>query len=355
MNSIDASRRDWEAKAAQIADQSGAMVVELAKYSAKSDSLSAILSAQVDDIERLGRYTSDELQSFQQRINRIEEELSRLHSTGGELSRLDRYARQTRRDLILQEQRITTVLNDARRSDRNDLSTNDQLDEASGSMDAMAGLYLGLEDAFRGSPGEIESRLAEYLPLLEQFGISQQSDLLLDLGCGRGEWLRSLAAAGYRARGCDTNSAMIQVCQEHGLDVTAQSFSAFLQAQPDGSAAVVTAFHLVEHLSLPALFDLLNGTLRVLRQDGILILETPNPQNALVGFHNFYIDPTHNKPLPAVLLQFLVEARGFCDVTIRFMHPYPESMLIADDSPIGQRFNEYFYGPQDYAVIARRP
>ena len=82
--------------------------------------------------------------------------------------------------------------------------------------------------------------------------------------------------------------------------------------------------------------------------------ETPNPGNVLVGTQNFYMDPTHVKPIPSAMLRFFVEARGFCDVHIRELNPEPEVMRIAEPGPLAERFNEAFYGPRDYAVIGQK-
>jgi hypothetical protein len=90
----------------------------------------------------------------------------------------------------------------------------------------------------------------------------------------------------------------------------------------------------------------------VLKPGGAVIFETPNPSNVLVGSHNFYLDPTHRNPLPSAPVKFIAEARGLCRVEIIDLHPYPESFRVKDGGiDIVKRFNEYFYGPQDYAVV----
>jgi O-antigen chain-terminating methyltransferase len=113
---------------------------------------------------------------------------------------------------------------------------------------------------------------------------------------------------------------------------------------------------MVEHLPFEATLALVDECLRILRTGGILILETPNPKNILVGAHAFHFDPSHLKPLPSPMLRFFVEARGFCDVDVWELHPYPEAVRFPDDGKgIANRLNDYFYGPQDYAVIGRKP
>jgi SAM-dependent methyltransferase len=269
-----------------------------------------------------------------------------------QLATMDRYAIRTRRDLVLQTQRIASILSSVRKTES--IAAAEGEPRAS-EPDAMTGLYLALEDAFRGSPDEIAQRVTEYLPILEQAGLKQGTDLIVDLGCGRGEWLSVLSQHGYSSKGCDSNESMIQACRNQGLNVVQQDALQFLRSFGDNSVSAVTAFHVIEHLSLPVMLSLIDECLRVLHPGGLLILETPNPQNVLVASHNFYIDPTHQKPLPMILLQFLVEGRGFCDIRPLPLHPYPSSALVENSSEVAQRFNEYFYGPQDYAIVAAKP
>jgi O-antigen chain-terminating methyltransferase len=124
---------------------------------------------------------------------------------------------------------------------------------------------------------------------------------------------------------------------------------------PDSSIGAITGFHIIEHLPWNGFIDLLEETVRLLKPGGVAIFETPNPGNVLVGSHNFYLDPTHRSPLPAPLVRFMVEARGLCNVEVLFLHPYPEGIKVSADAlAVAERFNEYFYGPQDYAVIGRK-
>jgi O-antigen chain-terminating methyltransferase len=82
----------------------------------------------------------------------------------------------------------------------------------------------------------------------------------------------------------------------------------------------------------------------------LVIFETPNPSNVIVGSCNFYFDPTHLNPLPSLTTEFLVQYAGFSSVTILPLHPSTASVL-AEESEVAQRFNEYFYGPMDYAIV----
>lgn len=334
----------------RLSQQSEIMTTALDRHGENIGTVRQQIASLDQDLARQESAQSEKLQLVESRA------CERTESVERELSKLERHTSQTRRDLTLVEQRISDLLAEARgRGGSSEDRQQQQYQNPGDTHRDLAGLYLSFEDAFRGSRADIEARVSEYLPVLDHHGISRQSDRIIDLGCGRGEWLQVLGKEGYRASGCDSNSAMVAACRDQGLEVALSGFSDFLRTIPDDSVGVVTAFHVAEHLSLDALLDLIDSSLRVLRRDGILILETPNPQNVLVGLHTFYIDPTHERPLPALLLQFLVEARGFCKASTMYMHPYHESALIREESEVSRRFNEYFYGPQDYAIIARRP
>ena len=215
------------------------------------------------------------------------------------------------------------------------------------SLDAF---YFAFEEHFRGSREEINRRLEVYLPRLREAQIAPGDSLILDLGCGRGEWLELLRDNGYRARGIDLNRVVIEQCQSRGLDVLEGDVIAYLQSMPDDSVAVITGFHIIEHLPFEILVKLLNEAFRVLRQRGLVIFETPNPANVLVGSCNFYFDPTHRNPLPSLMTQFLGQYCGFAEVEILNLNPSTET-AICEDSEIAKRFNECFYGPMDYAII----
>jgi O-antigen chain-terminating methyltransferase len=143
---------------------------------------------------------------------------------------------------------------------------------------------------------------------------------------------------------------MAEQCRERRLEVTESDGITHLRSLPDASIGAVTGFHIVEHLSFELLIQLLDETVRVLKPGGLAIFETPNPHNLLVGSANFYTDPTHRNPLPSPTLKFLAEARGLCRIEVINLHPFPEAFHVVG-SEVAERFNEYFYGAQDYAVM----
>lgn len=208
-------------------------------------------------------------------------------------------------------------------------------------------LYAALEDRFRGSRDEIKERFKVYLPYVKE------QAAVVDLGCGRGEWLEILSAAGIDAHGVDSNRIQIGQCLDRGLNVSEEDFLLYLRSLNDASVGAITGFHIIEHVSLDTLISLLNEALRVLRPGGVVIFETPNPDNVLVGSNYFYMDPTHRHPLPSELMEFLLESRGFQAIEILNLHSW-ESAKITDDSDLTKRFNDYFYGPMDYAIVGRK-
>lgn len=209
--------------------------------------------------------------------------------------------------------------------------------------------YQTLETCFRGNPDDIKERLRIYL---EYIPAEKRRDGLtvLDIGSGRGEWLELLAAEGIAARGVDLNPINGDVCRNRGLNVTTGDALEFLAALPDASCTVVTAFHLVEHLPFPVLMTLTDQAMRVLEPGGILIFETPNPENLLVATRSFWIDPTHIRLLPPPLLEFLLAQRGF--VTPEILRLHPDDACSGTQDPVLQAL---IAGPRDYAVVARKP
>jgi O-antigen chain-terminating methyltransferase len=222
--------------------------------------------------------------------------------------------------------------------------------EADHTLDAF---YLALEDQFRGSRAEIKDRLRIYLPFILGAGIGTDDKPILDVGCGRGEWLELLTENDLQASGIDSNRMQVAKSREFGLNVVEGDLLNHLDGIPDASLGAVTGFHIVEHLPIETLMAFLDETLRVVKPGGFVIFETPNPENVLVGSCNFYFDPTHRNPLPAPVLKFLVESRGFQDVRILKLNPSDEA-LVKGNTELAKRFNQYFYGPMDYAVIGRR-
>ncbi len=303
--------------------------------------------------EQWGRAAALE-QSLKERDNRIsglEASLNRgLSDRDHRIDGLEKNMAYLKNSLILQERRVSILLDEARKRLPGPFNQKQLQVIANESAHLLDSLYVSFEDEFRGTREEIKDRLRVHLPLLENAKAGKEKRPILDLGCGRGEWLELLQEEGLLARGVDINSIFVEQCRERGLEVIESEMMTFLQKLPEASLGAVTGFHIIEHLSFEILIKLLDETVRLLKPGGIAIFETPNPHNILVGSCNFYLDPTHKKPLPSSMMKFIVEARGLCRVEIMNLHPFPESYRLSG-SDLAERMNEYFYGPQDYALI----
>ena len=214
----------------------------------------------------------------------------------------------------------------------------------------MNNFYRAFEDKYRGSRELIRGRLKVYLPFIKPLLEVYPDAAMLDLGCGRGEWLELLAEEGLRPVGVDLDPDMLEATRDLGLETICGDAIAYLESLPEESQVVVSAFHFVEHITFPQLERLGFEAMRVLKPGGLLILETPNPENILVATQNFYLDPTHDRPIPPNLLSFIIEHLGFTKVkTLRLQ----EDPALCGKDTIG--FREVLAGASpDYAVVAQK-
>jgi len=228
--------------------------------------------------------------------------------------------------------------------------------------DALDSLYVALEDQFRGSRELITERCQAYLPYIRSALKRAGGGAVLDIGCGRGEWLEVLREAGIEARGIDLNKLQILDCRAAGLDVQEAEAIGYLRALADASLAAVTGFHIVEHIPFPSLVVLFDEVYRVLKPGGVATFETPNPENQDVGACTFYMDPTHLHPLPPALLEFLALTRGLGEVEIRRLTEHRPTLVapavVDSNNPNSEaiqwlldRSRERLCVASDYAVI----
>jgi len=210
--------------------------------------------------------------------------------------------------------------------------------------------YHAFENRYRGSRELIKSRLRIYLPFLEPLKALYEDCTVVDLGCGRGEWLELMGEVGISARGVDLDDGMLAACYERGLSVERGDAIECLGKLPDASVVVVSGFHVAEHIPFEALQQLVQQALRVLKPGGLLILETPNPENLSVGACKFYYDPTHQRPIPPLLLSFLSEHYGFARTKVIRLQERPG---LAEAPEVG--LTDVLSGASpDYAVVAQK-
>jgi O-antigen chain-terminating methyltransferase len=230
--------------------------------------------------------------------------------------------------------------------------------------------YVAFEDQFRGATDEIKQRVAEYLPLF-----AGASDVL-DVGCGRGEFLVLLREQGITARGIDVNAAMVDVCREQGLDAHHVDALAYLRAQPDGALGGVFAAQVIEHLEPSYLTQLLDAAFNALRPGSPIVLETINPGCWFAFFESYIRDLTHVRPIHPDTLKYLLIATGFQRIEIRYRAPYPEAEKLQSlpraalgtgpvDAALAEsvetlnanveKINRLLFTYLDYAAVGRRP
>jgi glycosyltransferase involved in cell wall biosynthesis/SAM-dependent methyltransferase len=210
--------------------------------------------------------------------------------------------------------------------------------------------YKAFEDKYRGSRELIKLRMRVYLPFTQPLLQIYPKGEALDLGCGRGEWLELISEQGFIARGVDIDDGMLQACRDRGLLVEIADAVTHLQSLPTDSVCIISGFHIAEHLPFNVLQQLFVEALRVLTPGGLLILETPNPENIEVGTNSFYLDPTHERPIPPKLLSFLAEHYGY--QRWKVLRLQESDYLRGDLNPAIMRIIDGV--SPDYAVIAQK-
>jgi SAM-dependent methyltransferase len=218
--------------------------------------------------------------------------------------------------------------------------------------------YVGFEERFRGSQEEISRRQLEYVPLFAGAGD------VLDLGCGRGEFLVMLREHGIGCRGLDLNHEMVEICRERGLQVDEGDAVGFLESLPDGALGGLFAAQVVEHLQPDYLLRLLDVAYHKLRPGSKIVLETINPSCWYAFFQSYIRDLTHVRPIHPETLGYFLEASGFQKVRIDYRAPVPERAKlrgVPGDDPLREAFNanvnllnSLMFTHMDYAAVGER-
>ena len=339
VKSVQRSQETMTAKVQELESMMAARLSEISNHADQSTAKLNAISQQVHDHNHLFKHLEAETRQL----------LNQQQDTQEQMRPIVMKQQRTDVELLTQERRLTVLLEQVRKNTSNSSPAFAHVaaNEEEHLIDA---LYASLEDHLRGPRDEVRERLKVYVPILKEAGITGE---VLDIGCGRGEWLELMHAEGIEARGVDNNRIVVEQCRSAGLKVVEEDALVHLRSLPDESLDAVTTFHLVEHLPFETLVRLLNEIVRTLKPEGILIVETPNPENFMVASCSFYADPTHRNPIPIQTLRFLLESRGLTEINVLRLRPW-DAAKIEGDSELIKRFNEYFYSAPDYGITAKK-
>lgn len=224
--------------------------------------------------------------------------------------------------------------------------------------------YHCFEEKFRGPMDEIRDRLRIYIPLIQHHLPDWSQGRFIDVGSGRGEWLDILKENGAQDYvGVDLNERQNVICTANGHTTVCMDCISYLMEQPENSVNLITGFQIIEHLFMSDLMELLRQCYRTLKQGGMILFETQNPRNLIVGADTFYIDPSHKRPLAPEMVEFFVEWSGFKRIQCIDVNSCANWTLLSVPNKsqelheLFQRFNDVnfkLFGPQDYAVFAMK-
>jgi len=206
--------------------------------------------------------------------------------------------------------------------------------------------YGRFAERFRGTEEYVRANLEFYKPFFEGRGN------VLDVGCGRGEFLESMREAGVAARGIDLGEESVAQCRLKGLEAQVADLFEFLAPQPDGEFDGIFCSQVVEHLPPERLAEMVRLCGSKMRRGGVIAIETPNPECLAIFATHFYLDPTHSRPVPHQLLAFYLEEAGFGGIEVHRLSPAEES--IPELASLPADFRNRFFGGLDFAIIGRR-
>jgi 2-polyprenyl-3-methyl-5-hydroxy-6-metoxy-1,4-benzoquinol methylase len=211
---------------------------------------------------------------------------------------------------------------------------------------ALAFDYARFAERFRGSVDYVKEGQKFYVPMF------QNCRNVLDIGCGRGEFLELMRDAGVKARGIEQSAELVKLCRSQGLEADNADLFQYLADQPEAAFDGIFCAQVVEHLPPRRLPEMIRLTAEKLERGGVLVIETPNPECLAIFATHFYLDPTHRRPIPHPLLAFYMEENGLGGIDVRKRSPAVESMPALASLP--QDFREQFFDGLDYAVVGKK-
>ncbi len=209
--------------------------------------------------------------------------------------------------------------------------------------------YTEFENNFRGSREQIINVLSNYDGLIDYILNIDDNPSLLDIGSGRGEWIQKCNAKGFKSIGLELDPKMVHDCKKLNLNIKEGDALLLLDDFCEDSFSIVSAFHVIEHMTYENIKELLIKSKRILKPDGLLILETPSIDNLMVSSKSFHIDPTHINPIHPDLLAFMSKRNGFEKLKYYFINGGPLQNSEADS--LTRIFNGV---AQDLVLIASK-
>ena len=206
--------------------------------------------------------------------------------------------------------------------------------------------YVRFAERFRGSEEFVKTNQQFYVPY---FTGCQE---VLDIGCGRGEFLELMREARVPARGIDLSRESADLCRSKELQAEEADLFAYLSSQPEASFDGIFCAQVVEHLNPSQLPEMIRLAARALRRGGVLVIETPNPECLAIFATHYYLDPTHKRPVPHALLAFYMEECGIGQIEVHRRSPAVETMPALSTLP--NDFRDAFFGGLDYAIVGRK-
>ena len=224
--------------------------------------------------------------------------------------------------------------------------------------------YFVFEELFRGSRDDTKGKQSKFVKYFE--GCRN----VLDIGCGRGEFLELLVEHGISGRGIDIDEDMVRFCKSRDLKAEKLDAIDYLSQLEDKSLDGIFIDQVVEHLDPDYLIRMISLCYTKMLFGGYIVIETVNPLS-LVSFANFYMDMSHKRPIHPETLKFLIRAAGFREAVAQFYEPVGEDRRLRpiDVKALGEEeerraadlinrntevLNNIIFGPQDYAVIGKK-
>jgi len=223
--------------------------------------------------------------------------------------------------------------------------------------------YYWFESIHRGDRALIKRRQQPYLEYFE--GCSN----VLDVGCGRGEFLELMAEKSIGGYGIDIEGDSVQYCVDSGLKAIEDEALSHLASIEDESIDGVFISQVAEHMTPGELLELVGLAYARIKPGGFVVVETPNPQCLLIFASFFYADLSHVQPIHPETMRFLLLSAGFRDVEIKLTNPVPKNQrlgkIVVQELPAGEtwvnelnqnvdKLNSVLFSYMDYAAVAKK-